>query len=146
MKQKVFQLESEADLSKLVNAFSAVLNKKNVIALKGPMGVGKTHFVKAWLAGDKEVDVSSPTFAIHNEYKTTNQIVDHFDLFRVESNEDLESTGIWDLFEKLEGLIFIEWPERMNLDHIPRDWNRIELRFEFIDTDDRKRKVTLCHD
>ena len=105
---------------------------KSVIALSGPMGAGKTEFVKS-LAESKGVSgVSSPTFAIHHRYQSENQTLEHLDLYRLKSEDDLESTGFWDLFLEPESLILIEWPERMNLANIPADWKlwKLEIQME----------------
>lgn len=93
--------------------------KRSVVLLSGTLAAGKTEFVKQW--GDLEsiANVASPTFAIHNQYKKA----EHFDLYRLESLDDLETTGFWDCFLEEEGLIFIEWPERLDIKQLSRKWN-----------------------
>jgi tRNA threonylcarbamoyladenosine biosynthesis protein TsaE len=95
--------------------------EKAVVVLCGEMAAGKTEFVKAITS-----EASSPTFAIHQSYGN----VEHLDLFRLKNEDELESTGFWDLFAQSSGLIFIEWPENMNLALIPNDWPlwKIEIK------------------
>lgn len=98
------------------------------ILLSGPMGVGKTELSRA-IAGhaigscEAADDPSSPTFAIHNRYRLGEKLIDHFDLYRIEGEEDLESTGFWDLMaEAGDRLALIEWPERFAWQDLPADW------------------------
>jgi tRNA threonylcarbamoyladenosine biosynthesis protein TsaE len=94
-----------------------------IVALSGEMAAGKTEFVKALFP-----EASSPTFAIHQNYGEA----DHLDLFRIQNEDELESTGFWDLLSKKSGFIFIEWSENMDLEHIPMQWPlwKIEIQKE----------------
>ena len=51
----------------------------------------------------------------------------HVDLYRLDTEEQVESCGFWELFELQEGLVFVEWPERFNLEDLPQDWNLLNL-------------------
>lgn len=120
------------------------LRDKQMVLLDGPMGVGKTEFVKqlvSLLGGGDEA--CSPTFALHNEYPTDRGLVDHIDLYRLESEEDLESIGFWDLFQKEQGLILIEWSSRIEPSFLPPDWNQIEIQMEKSDSLPSDRKLTI---
>lgn len=88
------------------------LRGKEILALWGTMGMGKTALVRgiAGFFGLKEM-VSSPTFAIMNEYRNSRINIYHFDMYRVCSEEDLESTGFYDYIDK--GIIIIEWSENI---------------------------------
>jgi tRNA threonylcarbamoyladenosine biosynthesis protein TsaE len=99
------------------------LTKRSVIALSGPLGAGKTEFVKTIARARGFQDVTSPTFAIHHRYQGYSIVIDHLDLYRLNNEDELETTGFWDFFSESEGLILIEWPERMDLAHIPMDWD-----------------------
>jgi len=104
---------------------------KQVLLLEGPMGVGKTELVKNLvdlMGGTKEV--CSPTFALHNTYHLSEFEIDHIDLFRLESESDLESMGFWDLFEKERGLIIIEWSDLMDSSFFPMSWSRLLVTLE----------------
>src|SRR4051812_29403590 len=118
--------EFQAAALQLAQHFSS----KSVVALKGPLGAGKTEFVKTIAHQRGFADVASPTFAIHHRYQGFSLSIDHLDLYRLENEDELETTGFWDFFSESEGLIFIEWPERMNLEHIPLDWDLYVLEIQ----------------
>lgn len=88
------------------------LRGKEILALWGTMGMGKTALVRgiAGFFGLKGM-VSSPTFAIMNEYRNSRINIYHFDMYRVCSEEDLESTGFYDYINK--GIMIIEWSENI---------------------------------
>lgn len=83
-----------------------------VIAMYGGMGMGKTAFTRG-LARGLEIDhgVSSPTFALVHEYQGRLTVY-HFDMFRVESWDDLYSTGFYDYLET-GAVLVIEWSEHI---------------------------------
>lgn len=114
-----------------MDQLSSTLSKKAIVALQGPMGVGKTELVKKLCAQFQSETVASPTFAIHHRYSSRRGNIDHLDLYRLENEDELETTGFWDFLSANEGLIFIEWPERMNLDHLPFSWQVLMLEFRF---------------
>ncbi|MCM2280935.1 MAG: tRNA (adenosine(37)-N6)-threonylcarbamoyltransferase complex ATPase subunit type 1 TsaE [Bdellovibrionaceae bacterium] len=105
------------------------LTTRQVLLLDGPMGTGKTQLVRFLLEELGSDETASPSFAIHNEYETTRGRVDHIDLYRLESEDELESTGFWDLFSAPDGLIIIEWADRLPANHLPPRWSRLALRF-----------------
>lgn len=84
------------------------------IALIGDLGAGKTTFVRA-LA--EKIDpyltrqVASPTFALAHYYESKKLKIDHFDLYRLQSNDELEETGIFESMEDENKLILIEWAD-----------------------------------
>lgn len=91
--------------------FSKHLNGTEIIALYGGLGVGKTSFTRGLARGlDVEDSVSSPTFAIVNEYVGSVPLY-HFDMYRIESWNDLYSIGFFDYIGN--GIIVIEWSENI---------------------------------
>jgi tRNA threonylcarbamoyladenosine biosynthesis protein TsaE len=120
-----------------------VRGERFLIMLDGPMGAGKTQFTRFFTAALLPVDgqaappATSPTYAIHNSYVVENGVVEHFDLYRLRSEEELESTGFWDFFGKKSGVIMIEWANRLNDfglgDQLPRSWPKISLRISILD-------------
>ncbi len=94
--------------------FLDFVGDKTIFALYGPMGVGKTTFVKAIAATVGVVDdVSSPTFAIVNEYLTKKgESVYHFDFYRVKSISEALDFGYEEYFYS-GNRCFIEWPEKI---------------------------------
>lgn len=90
---------------------SKKLNGNEIIAMYGGLGAGKTSFTRGLARGlGVEDSVSSPTFAIVNEYTGTYPIY-HFDMYRIEDWNDLESIGFFDYINN--GIIIIEWSENI---------------------------------
>jgi len=84
-------------------------------------------------------DVQSPSFAIHLRYENPQgRCMDHLDLYRLKDDDDLESSGFWDIFAQKQSLVIIEWAQRLNFDYLPLNWQRIEVKFEKISAEERK--------
>ncbi len=100
-----------AETERIGERLAAKLNGDEVIALFGGLGMGKTAFTRG-LARGLGVDdgVSSPTFALVNEYRGKIPIY-HFDMYRVQSWDDLYSTGFFDYIDN--GVLVIEWSENI---------------------------------
>ena len=91
---------------------AAQLRGGEVIAFTGGMGVGKTAFTRGLAIGLGAGDVaSSPTFALVNEYRGR-LVLDHFDMYRIETWEDLYSTGFFDYLDT-DRVLAIEWSENI---------------------------------
>ena len=95
----------------IAQKISQKLNKGDIVTLEGDLGAGKTTFVK-FLCESLGVNenVSSPTFAIVNEYEGKFKIY-HADLYRLESLEEVENTGFLEIIKNLDGICLIEWPQ-----------------------------------
>lgn len=103
-------LKNEADTAALGQHIASVLREGDIIALSGPLGVGKTALARAILAGlGHEGEVPSPTFAIVQPYETLDPPVWHADLYRLENPEELDELG---LDMAADGALLVEWPER----------------------------------
>lgn len=102
---------STQDTEKIGADIAKKLNGTEVIALFGGLGMGKTAFTRG-LASELGVadGVSSPTFALVNEYSGKYNIY-HFDMYRVTSWDDLYSTGFFDYLDN--GVLVIEWSENI---------------------------------
>ena len=94
--------------------FIANMGDTRVFAFYGKMGAGKTTFVKAVCEelGVEDV-ITSPTFAIINEYSGRDGVIYHFDFYRIKKLEEVYDMGYEDYFYS-DGLCFIEWPEMMD--------------------------------
>jgi len=112
------------------------IEKSAVIALYGPLGAGKTCFVRgvAAAAGVNPEEVNSPSFTLINEYPGGKRPIYHFDLYRMADPSEFYSIGGEDYLER-EGIILIEWAENGG-EFIPRD--RIEVRLAIVDEDRRR--------
>ena len=93
--------------------FVTTTGENTVFAFYGKMGAGKTTFIKAVCEelGVEDV-ITSPTFAIVNEYRsdTTGELIYHFDFYRIKKIEEVYDMGYEDYFYS-GALCFIEWPE-----------------------------------
>src|SRR6266576_2774654 len=85
-----------------------------LVLLKGPLGAGKTQFVKGFVRSylGLKTPVTSPTYSIVNAYQVGKKKVYHVDLHRLKSADDLESVGFWDFFEE-KSVILVEWGEML---------------------------------
>ena len=97
----------------MASDYAKTLPKGSVIGFVGGLGMGKTAFTTGFVKGlGINADVSSPTFAICNDYIGKNARVYHFDMYRVESWDDLYSTGFFDYLET-DAYILAEWSENI---------------------------------
>ncbi len=103
---------STADTVKIGTDFAQRLKANDGVLYKGEMGAGKTYFTKgiAKAFGITE-EVTSPTFALINEYYGKINIF-HFDLFRIDSFDDLYGVGFFDYFDR-NGVLCVEWSENI---------------------------------
>ena len=102
---------STEETEKIGEAIAKKLKGTEVIALFGGLGMGKTAFTRGLCAALGVADgVSSPTFALVNEYSGRFNIY-HFDMYRVTSWDDLYSTGFFDYLDT--GVLVIEWSENI---------------------------------
>ena len=111
---------------------AAVAREGDVIALSGPLGVGKTALARGFIAAlGHDTDVPSPTFAIVQPYEALDPPVWHVDLYRIEDPSEIEELG---LDAAADAVLLIEWPERAG----PRLWpEALRLSLEFGQDGDR---------
>ena len=102
------------------------IGERKVFAFYGEMGAGKTTFVKAICEelGVEDV-ITSPTFAIVNEYEAHDQSIFHFDFYRIKRLEEVYDMGYEDYFYS-GALCFIEWPELIE-DLLPEDAVKVTI-------------------
>lgn len=87
--------------------------KRAFIAMRGEMGVGKTVFCRGFASAFGIMGVKSPTYTIVNEYRGEGGVrIFHFDLYRIEDGDDLESIG-YDDYVRADGYCIAEWSERV---------------------------------
>lgn len=104
---------SPEETIKTAEKLGSLLRAGDIIAYRGGLGAGKTTFTRGIALGMKLGDnVSSPTFALVNEYCGEKMNLYHFDMYRIESEADLESTGFYDYpFE--DNVAAVEWSENI---------------------------------
>ncbi|MCK8622808.1 tRNA (adenosine(37)-N6)-threonylcarbamoyltransferase complex ATPase subunit type 1 TsaE [Prevotella sp. E13-27] len=102
------------------------IGENTVFAFYGKMGAGKTTFVKAICEelGVEDV-ITSPTFAIVNEYEAPQKTIYHFDFYRIKKLEEVYDMGYEDYFYS-GALCFIEWPELIE-DVLPEDAVKVTI-------------------
>lgn len=126
--RKIANLE---ELERYCQDLRLLLGEKSVLFLRGRLGAGKTKIVELLLKNFGFTEVSSPTFALHHRYEVKGGFtIDHFDLYRIESEGDLESIGFWDVFARNKGWVIVEWPERLSRDLLSPDWPVIEIEIQ----------------
>jgi tRNA threonylcarbamoyladenosine biosynthesis protein TsaE len=119
---------SQEELISLGRWFGEGLVGNEIIALEGPLGAGKTTFVKgiASALGIPEI-IISPSFVLLREYESGKFPLFHFDWYRIDTSQEVEKIGYWDYID-MDGIKIIEWPNKFpNL--VPDDakWIKIEI-------------------
>ncbi|HRK07194.1 MAG TPA: tRNA (adenosine(37)-N6)-threonylcarbamoyltransferase complex ATPase subunit type 1 TsaE [Pseudobdellovibrionaceae bacterium] len=94
------------------------VSQPKLVFLEGAMGSGKTTWVTAVAETFGAQEAASPSFALHSEYGSKLAQLDHLDLDRLDSRDELESVGLWDLLaeRRTQGatrFILIEWANRL---------------------------------
>lgn len=120
-------LENEQATATLGRLLAGQVRAGDIIALSGPLGVGKTALVRFMLqALGHAGEVPSPTFAIVQPYEDLDPPVWHVDLYRIDDQGELEELGL-DAAE--DGVMIVEWPERAGSSAYPQAL-RLALDFE----------------
>ena len=117
------------------------LQSQTFLRLTGPMGSGKTQltqFIVEALGGE---ETSSPSFSIINTYPTKSFDVHHVDLYRLEDEDDIESTGFWDLFTDENAIVIIEWADRIQSSEWPEHWRQITVDLKV--NEDHSRTISI---
>lgn len=111
---EIYTCQSPDELKPIASALVEYYKEKKIFAFHGQMGAGKTTFIKTICEYLKVTDtVSSPTFAIINEYLTADTgSVYHFDLYRIKSWTEMLEIGYEDYFYS-GNYCLLEWPEKI---------------------------------
>ena len=134
-----FISQSEMETREIAKKVAEKLNPGDVILFTGEMGAGKTAFTKGladFFGTDEEV--SSPTFALVNEYPGRVPIF-HFDLYRIYGFDDLYAVGFFDYLDR-GGIIVVEWSE-----NVPELENELEnvVKIDIRKISDNERDFTV---
>ena len=125
------RIDSIETIREAAKHFVAALEESTVFAFYGKMGAGKTTFIKAVCEelGVEDV-ITSPTFAIVNEYRseTSGELIYHFDFYRIKKIEEVYDMGYEDYFYS-GALCFIEWPELIE-ELLPGDAVKVTIEEE----------------
>ena len=141
-KSSKIYLSSENKTEELAKKISKKLKPKDIIYLYGEMGVGKTTFVRYLINEFQKknklqiTEVTSPTFNLLYEYDINQIKINHYDLFRLKTKEEIINL---DLFNDISNTItFIEWPQIID----KKPDNLIELDFKY-EENHQKRSVQI---
>ena len=135
-------LSSEKKTEELASKFSKKIKPGDIVFLYGEMGVGKTTFIRYLInqfQKDNDLDiteVTSPTFNLLNEYQINQIKINHYDLFRLKSVEEIKNLDIFQ--DKINTVTLIEWPQMIK----EKPKNLIELFFEY-ENNHEKRSVQI---
>ena len=141
-KNEKIDLSSENQTEEFALKFLEKIKPQDVIFLYGEMGVGKTTFVKYVINGFQKKNnqimtkVTSPTFNILNEYQIKKIKINHYDLYRLNSADELKDLNLFN--NESETITLIEWPQII----IEKPKQLIELNFEYA-KDYQKRSVQI---
>ncbi|PWM39436.1 MAG: tRNA (adenosine(37)-N6)-threonylcarbamoyltransferase complex ATPase subunit type 1 TsaE [Clostridiales bacterium] len=135
--KKTFICRSPDETARAAQEIAAFIRGREVIAFFGPLGAGKTTFIRYLCrALGVEDEVTSPTFAMVHEYNGPFPVY-HFDMYRVDGPDALFSTGYEDYLGS--GLLLIEWSEHIE-EALPPDAWRIYLAYG---PEENTREITL---
>lgn len=118
-----------ADIDRAAEAFLREIGDNRLIAFFAPMGAGKTTFTSAICRrlGVREDAVSSPTFAIVNEYRTASgEMMYHFDFYRITKTSEALDIGFYDYVDS-GCLCIMEWPENVE-EILPEETLKVYIR------------------
>ncbi len=136
----MFNTNKTEETIALGRALVAQLQPPKLVLLTGNLGAGKTTVVKGIVEGFQaasQEDVTSPTFTLIHEYRSASVEIYHIDLYRVDTQRELETLGIDDLFGP-RSLILIEWGEKFERFRKERD---VEIAIER--TGEQQRRITV---
>lgn len=104
---RTYRSESASQTEAIAAQLSRLVTH-GIVALYGPLGAGKTAFARGFFSTRTASRVSSPTYTVMNCYSDT---LYHLDLYRITSEEDLESVGFYDIPE--DAIVLCEWAENL---------------------------------
>jgi len=139
MDQK-FKSHSEQETIDFGARFGAGLKAGDVVCLTGPLGSGKTHFVKGLAEGIglNKSDIQSPTYTLINEHETGELPLYHFDCYRLKSESEAREIGAEEYFFR-DGVSVVEWAEKIR-GLIPE--HAVWVRICIMDRETRKFVIT----
>ena len=127
-----------SEINQTTKLITREISNFSVVLLRGELGSGKTTIISSIL---KELgvteNITSPTFSIVNQYKISGKKINHFDLYRVKSELELDVIGFDEYFDDFS-ISFIEWPE-ISINRIYENYLDIYIKF----IDDTTREITL---
>lgn len=134
--------DSATETKEFARKFAKKLKKPTIVTLYGHLGSGKTTFIQGLTQGlGIKKRVLSPTFVFVRSYSLNSNDLNkfhHVDLYRLESEDDVETVGLKEILEDKNSIIAIEWPEKI-VHLLPKSTIKIVLK----NLGENKRKITL---
>jgi tRNA threonylcarbamoyladenosine biosynthesis protein TsaE len=134
---KEFLTHSAEETTGLGRRLARELRPPKLVVLRGTLGAGKTTLIKGIAEGFRaasQENVSSPTFTLIHEYRGPSVNVYHVDLYRVDTQRELDTLGLDDLFDE-NNVVLIEWGEKFARFLRERD---VEISIERLGENDRR--------
>jgi len=123
----LIESDSEAETADIAGELASVLKAGDVVAIYGPLGAGKTAFVRGLAAGlGARGPVRSPTFSLINEYRGRPPLI-HIDFYRLSNKSEIDDLG-WTDYLNSDCVVAIEWAERVQ-ESLPS--KRFEVHISF---------------
>ncbi len=139
-KQWQQRVNSPKGMIELGESFAQQLVAGDVLALRGGLGAGKTHFTKGLAAGlGCDAQVTSPTFSLAHEYGGGRLPLFHFDFYRMDSVQEVLRIG-WDEYLDEAGVMVVEWPDKF-AELLPRQ--AVWLDFETLTGGDSENGIRM---
>ena len=143
IKNSKIDISSEESTKELAENLTNYLSGGEIIFFYGEMGVGKTTFIKYLINQFQKnkklplTEVTSPTFNLLNEYLINNQVIKHYDLFRLKDKSEIKNL---DIFKNNKNtIILIEWPQLIDKEQLAKT---IDLKFIY-ENELNNRSVTI---
>ena len=136
---KRIEIDSLSELNAVAETVIESLEGRNVVVFRAPMGAGKTTLISRIVALlGAEDTVTSPTFALVNQYEGSERRIYHFDFYRIMDPEEAEMLGLNEFFGEKDSVSCIEWSENI-AELLPRDC--IVVTIEKLD--ENSRQITI---
>ena len=123
---KNYESFSENDTFEIAKNIAKELKKGSIVCLDGDLGVGKTIFAKGFAKGlGIEDDITSPTFTLVQSYESLDNVLHHFDVYRISDESEMDEIGYEEYFFS-DAICLIEWSSLIT-DLIPENAIRISI-------------------